>query len=132
VTETSRKQIEAELPRLVRRAELGRIVPLADTTIYDMDCKGQFPRRFSLTPRCVVWDLGEMEAWRLARRKASVDGLIRSPPQPDVRLRRSRPVKLRLPNPSCRGCYPPRDKTDKSALHREQTSASALTADAAA
>lgn len=94
MTEDFRKQIQANPPRLIRRAELWRIVPLADNTIYDMECKGQFPRRFSLTPRCVVWDLDEVEAWLKARRKASVEGLIKSPPQPNVRLRRSRPVKL--------------------------------------
>lgn len=95
MTNNFRKQIEAKPPRLVRRAELRRIVPLADTTIYDMECKGQFPRRFSLTPRCVVWDLDEVEAWLQARRRASVEVLIKSPPQPDVRLRRSRPMKQR-------------------------------------
>ncbi len=93
MTPDFRKQIEAKPPRLIRRAELRRIMPLADTTIYDMERKGQFPARFSLTPRCVVWDLNEVEAWLKARRKASAEGLIKSPPQPDVRLRKSRPVK---------------------------------------
>ncbi|ATQ43382.1 helix-turn-helix transcriptional regulator [Caulobacter mirabilis] len=58
-----------------------------------MECKGQCPRRFSLTPRCVVWDLDEVEAWLRERRKASDDGLVATPPQPDVRLRKTRPVK---------------------------------------
>jgi prophage regulatory protein len=40
--------------RTVRRAELRRIVPLADTTIYELEQRGEFPRRFNLTPRCVV------------------------------------------------------------------------------
>lgn len=93
MTDKSRKQIAAKPPRLVRRTELRLIVPLADTTIYDMESKGQFPRRFSLTPRCVVWDLDEVEAWLRERRQASAQGLIKSPPQPDVRLRKSRPVK---------------------------------------
>lgn len=95
MTADFRKQIEAKPPRLIRRPELRRIVPLADTTIYDMERKGQFPARFSLTPRCVVWNLNEVEAWLKARRQASADGFIKSPPQPDVRLRRSRPVKQR-------------------------------------
>jgi predicted DNA-binding transcriptional regulator AlpA len=38
-------------------------VPLADTTIYEMERRGEFPRRFNLTPRCVVWNLTEVEAW---------------------------------------------------------------------
>lgn len=54
MTDNFRKQIEAKPPRIIRRMELRRIVPLADTTIYDMECKGRFPARFSLTPRCVV------------------------------------------------------------------------------
>jgi hypothetical protein len=36
-------------------------VPLADTTIYEMERRGEFPRRFHLTSRCVAWDRGEVE-----------------------------------------------------------------------
>ena len=43
----------------IRRPDLRKIVPLADTTIYEMEQRGEFPRRFYLTPRCVVWDLAE-------------------------------------------------------------------------
>lgn len=79
-------------PRVIRRDELRRIVPLADTTIYEMEQRGEFPLRFQLTPRCVVWDLGEVEAWLAERRQAS-RGSARSPAHgPDVRLRRARPV----------------------------------------
>ena len=49
--------------RTIRRHELRQIVPLADTTIYEMEQRGEFPKRFFLTPRCVVWDLAEVEAW---------------------------------------------------------------------
>ena len=49
--------------RTIRRHELRQIVPLADTTIYDMEQRGEFPQRFYLTSRCVVWDLAEVEAW---------------------------------------------------------------------
>lgn len=47
---------EALKKRMIRRHELRQIVPLADTTIYEMEQRGEFPRRFALTPRCVVWD----------------------------------------------------------------------------
>jgi prophage regulatory protein len=77
------------LPRTIRRNELKQIVPLADSTIYEMEQRGEFPRRFALGPRCVVWDLAEVEAW-LARRRARP--IERASP-PDVRLRRTRPVK---------------------------------------
>ena len=75
--------------RTVRRAELRRIVPLADTTIYELEQRGEFPRRFNLTPRCVVWDLAEVEAWLLARRAAP----IQRAKHPDVKMRKARPVK---------------------------------------
>lgn len=48
---------------MIRRTELRRIVPVADSTIYELERSGDFPRRLSLTPRCVVWDFSEVEAW---------------------------------------------------------------------
>lgn len=79
--------------RTIRRAQLREIVPLADTTIYEMEQRGEFPRRFYLTPRCVVWDLAEVEAWIEERRCASQAGKIDKAPTPNVRLRRARPVR---------------------------------------
>ncbi|CAH2405612.1 helix-turn-helix transcriptional regulator [Mesorhizobium ventifaucium] len=79
--------------RTVRRSQLREIVPLSDTTIYEMEQRGEFPRRFNLTPRCVVWDLAEVEAWVQARRNASTAGTIEIAPGPDVRSRKTRPVK---------------------------------------
>jgi prophage regulatory protein len=79
--------------RTIRRQQLREIVPLADSTIYDMEQRGEFPQRFYLTSRCVVWDLAEVEAWLDARRHASRSNAIKRAPSPDVRLRRSRPVK---------------------------------------
>ncbi|WP_430981655.1 helix-turn-helix transcriptional regulator [Mesorhizobium ciceri] len=79
--------------RTVRRSQLREIVPLSDTTIYEMEQRGEFPRRFNLTPRCVVWDLGEVEAWIQERRNASSAGSIELAPGPDVRSRKTRPVK---------------------------------------
>ncbi|HEY2355939.1 MAG TPA: AlpA family phage regulatory protein [Phenylobacterium sp.] len=77
--------------RTVRRAELRRIVPLADTTIYELEQRGEFPRRFNLTARCVVWDLGEIEAWLVERRRASESAQLACAPYPDVSKRRTRP-----------------------------------------
>jgi len=79
--------------RTIRRPELRQIVPLADTTIYDMERRGEFPRRFNLTARCVVWDLTEVEAWLDARRQASDSAQLKRAPSPDVRQRKHRPVK---------------------------------------
>src|SRR5215469_1404071 len=82
--------VEASMKRTIRRHQLREMVPLADSTIYEMEQRGEFPRRFALSPRCVVWDLSEVEAWLLLRRSTP---LTRAP-HPDVNQRRSRPVKV--------------------------------------
>ncbi|MDN7439370.1 AlpA family phage regulatory protein [Burkholderia cepacia] len=76
--------------RTIRRQELRQIVPLAETTIYEMERRGEFPRRFNLTPRCVVWDLAEVEAW-IEQRKQAPRGRVS---KPDVRQRKTRPVRI--------------------------------------
>jgi len=43
----------------IRKRELRWIIPPSDTTIYKMECRGEFPHRFALTPRCVAWNLNE-------------------------------------------------------------------------
>ena len=75
--------------RTIRRQELRQIVPLAETTIYEMERRGEFPRRFNLTSRCVVWDLAEVEAWIEERKQAPRAGVSK----PDVYLRKTRPVR---------------------------------------
>jgi len=80
--------------RTLRRSELRELVPLGDTTIYEMEQRGEFPRRFHLSPRCVAWDMAEVEAWIAARRGDTAEGRsFAIAPHPDVRLRRARPVK---------------------------------------
>ena len=79
------------LRRTIRRHQLREMVPLADSTIYEMEQRGEFPRRFALSPRCVVWDLSEVEAWLLLRRSTP----LTRDPHPDVKQRRSRPVKAK-------------------------------------
>lgn len=81
--------------RTIRRHQLKELVPLADTTIYDMEQRGEFPERFYLTSRCVVWDLAEVEAWLDARRQASRAKAVQRAPMPNVQLRKSRPVRHR-------------------------------------
>jgi len=92
---TIRAEGREATPRAIRRAELRRIVPLADTTIYELEQRGEFPRRFNLTARCVVWDLAEVEAWLAERRRASETAQFARAPFPDVRKRRVRPVGSR-------------------------------------
>lgn len=73
--------------RTIRRQELRQIVPLAETTIYEMERRGDFPRRFNLTPRCIVWELAEVEAWIEQRKQAP----RRSFSKPDVHLPKNTP-----------------------------------------
>jgi prophage regulatory protein len=80
---------EKSIKRTIRRQQLREMVPLADSTIYEMEQRGEFPRRFALSPRCVVWDLAEVETWLASRRAKPI---IRAQ-SPDVRQRRSRPVR---------------------------------------
>lgn len=79
--------------RTIRRHQLKEMVPLADSTIFEMEQRGEFPRRYALSPRTVVWDLAEVEAW-LADRKAKP---IRRGQHANVLDRRIRPVKGRDP-----------------------------------
>lgn len=81
----------ADMPfkRTIKKPQLRQMVPLADSTIWEMEKRGEFPRRFLLTPRCVVWDLAEVEAW-LAHRRAAP---IRRAPPPDVMRRITRPAR---------------------------------------
>jgi len=82
-------QRDIAIKRTIRRKELRQIVPLADSTIFEMEQRGQFPRRFALTPRCVVWDLAEVETWLTARRATP----IQRAPAPDLTKRRSHALK---------------------------------------
>ena len=88
-----RQQVEPITKRTIRRHQLREMVPLADTTIYDMEQRGEFPQRFYLTSRCVVWDLSEVEAWLEERRRASRAKAVKRAPIPDVQLRKTRPIK---------------------------------------
>ena len=76
----------------IRPNALRLLVPLANTTIYEMEQRGGFPRRFNLTSRCVVWYLAEVEAWIEQRCKNSYAARVRLAPSPDVHMRRARPT----------------------------------------
>ena len=87
---------ERSIKQTIRRNQLRQLVPLADSTIYEMEQRGEFPRRFALSPRCIVWDLAEVEAWLMARRAAP----IRRAQHPDVTKQKTRPIKGRDQGPS--------------------------------
>jgi prophage regulatory protein len=71
------------------------MVPLGDTTIWQMEQRGEFPRRFAITSRVVAWDLDEVEAWIEQKQHAHLAGKLYRAPAPDVRKRKTRPVRLR-------------------------------------
>lgn len=75
--------------RTIRRNELRQIIPLADSTIFELERHGDFPKRFFLTARCVVWDLAEVEAWLESRRQPGAADPVKKAPVPDYRLRRT-------------------------------------------
>jgi len=83
--------MNTNLKRTIRRDELRKMVPLADSTIYEMERRGEFPKRFPLTARCVVWDYDEVVAWIQARKEAVNDA--EKVPGPDVHQRKTRPTK---------------------------------------
>lgn len=60
---------------LINRKKLRAMIPLAERTIYNMEQRGEFPRRIVLTSRNVAWDLAEVEAWVDARRSSGVQAI---------------------------------------------------------
>ena len=55
---------------LINRKKLHAMIPLAERTIYNMEQRGEFPRRIALTSRSVAWDLAEIEEWIEARKSS--------------------------------------------------------------
>tara|TARA_R100001480_G_scaffold44024_1_gene57147 strand:+ start:6052 stop:6294 length:243 start_codon:yes stop_codon:yes gene_type:complete len=70
-----------QITTLINRKTLLAMIPLSDRTIYNMEKRGDFPRRIVLTSRKVVWVLAEVEQW-IEERKQSSKKAIRpgSPP----------------------------------------------------
>lgn len=60
---------------LINRKKLHSIIPLSERTIYNMEQRGEFPRRIVLTSRSVAWDLAEVEAWIESRKQSSIRAL---------------------------------------------------------
>ena len=55
---------------LINRKKLLSMIPLSERTIFNMEQRGEFPRRIALTCRNVAWDLEEVEAWIEARKSS--------------------------------------------------------------
>ena len=65
-----------KITTLINRKTLLAMIPLSDRAIYNMEKRGEFPRRIVLTSRKVAWDLSEIERW-IEERKQSRDKAIR-------------------------------------------------------
>lgn len=61
---------------LINRKTLLAMIPLSDRAIFNIEKRGDFPRRIVLTSRNVAWDLAEVENW-IESRKESEDQPIR-------------------------------------------------------
>lgn len=55
---------------LINRKTLRAMIPLSDRAIFNMEKRGDFPRRIALTSRNVAWDLEEIEQWIESRKRS--------------------------------------------------------------
>ncbi len=56
---------------LIDMDQLLKKIPLSARTIQEMEKKGEFPQRFAIAPRRVVWDLDEVDTWIIERKEAA-------------------------------------------------------------
>lgn len=61
---------------LINRKKLLAMIPLSERTIYNLEQRGEFPRRIALTSRTVAWDLKEVEDW-IFERKSKTAHVVR-------------------------------------------------------
>ncbi|MBU2723109.1 helix-turn-helix transcriptional regulator [Acidithiobacillus ferridurans] len=57
---------------LINRKMLLAMIPLSERTIFNLEKRGEFPRRIALTSRNVAWDLAEVDQWIEARRSNNI------------------------------------------------------------
>lgn len=57
---------------LINRKKLLSMIPLSERTIFNLEQRGEFPRRIALTSRNVAWQLEEVEAWIEARKSSGI------------------------------------------------------------
>ena len=84
---------------LINKRTLMAMIPLSEKGIYNLEKRGEFPRRIALTSRNVAWDLDEVEAWieerKASGRQAQMPG--KSSPQPrteTTEILASQPAKV--------------------------------------
>lgn len=62
--------------RFLRRRQVCAKVGLGATRLWELERAGDFPARIVLTPRCVVWDEGQIEAWMAKRAAAPIAPIV--------------------------------------------------------
>ena len=60
---------------LINRKKLLAMIPLSERTIFNMEQRGEFPRRIALTSRNVAWDLAEVEEGIEARKSSGTQAM---------------------------------------------------------
>lgn len=55
---------------LINRKTLLAMIPLSERAIFNMEKRGEFPRRIALTSRNVTWDLAEVKEWIETRKRS--------------------------------------------------------------
>lgn len=60
---------------LINRKKLLAMIPLSERTIFNMEQRGEFPRRIALTSRNVAWDLADVEEWIEARKASGTQAM---------------------------------------------------------
>ncbi len=55
---------------LINRKKLLEMIPLSTRTIYNLEQRGEFPRRIALTSRNIAWELSEVVEWIEARKSS--------------------------------------------------------------
>lgn len=58
---------------LINRKKLLAMIPLSERTIYNLEQRGEFPRRIVLTSRNIAWDLNEIEQWIESRKGCKIN-----------------------------------------------------------
>lgn len=60
---------------LINREKLLAMIPLSERTIFNMEQRGEFPRRIALTSRNVARDLAKVEQWIEARKSSGAHAM---------------------------------------------------------
>ena len=53
--------------RILSADQLGNLIPLSRSTIWRMERRGDFPKRFAITPGRVGWNEKEVQSWIKSR-----------------------------------------------------------------